>query len=191
MTLPPLSYSNFFDTEINETLKESPLRKFSALWDKIFSTENLDNPPPLLSINFFATGLFPEHSTEGFTYEFFRHCETKKFRQKIENRDITLWSIKFCGTRNERNTKGFPLPNLSTLWDKKIDGKSWYPFPPLLCIKFFATRNFLIHRSVPQRIFLVLCDKKFWTKGKVVHRIWKSVVELMFVEKFRKIDFKQ
>ena len=42
---PPLSRL-FSIPEINETLKDSPLRKFSALWDKKFSTENLDTPSP-------------------------------------------------------------------------------------------------------------------------------------------------
>ena len=66
-----------------------PLQKFSALWGKKFSTEDLDTPTPhpapptLLSINFFATRNFLKHSTEGFPYEIFRHCETKNFWQRI------------------------------------------------------------------------------------------------------------
>ena len=104
-TPPPPLIQTFSIPEINETLKDSPppLRKFLALWDKKFSIENLETPPPpppLLSINFFATGNFLKHSTEGFTYQIFRHCETKKIRQKIENRGITLWSINFFDTRN-------------------------------------------------------------------------------------------
>ena len=51
-----------------------PLWKFSALCDRKFPTENPDTP--LLSINFFATGNFPKHSTEGYSYEAFRYCET-------------------------------------------------------------------------------------------------------------------
>ena len=53
-----------------------PLGKFLELRQKIL-TENLDTaPPPLLSINFSATGNFLKHSTEGFPYEVFRYCET-------------------------------------------------------------------------------------------------------------------
>ena len=123
----PLPLNQTFSIpEIIEILKDSPLRKFSALWDKKFSIKNFETPPPPLSINFFATGNSLKHSTEGFTYQIFRHWETKKIRQKIENCDITLW-----------------------------------------CINFFTTRNFLIHRSVPQRKFLVLWGKKFWTKSRV------------------------
>ena len=59
------------------------LRDFSALWDKKFSTKNLDNPLPLPSVNFFATGIFLKHSTEGFPCEIFRSCETDFFLQKI------------------------------------------------------------------------------------------------------------
>ena len=42
---PPL-IQTFSVPEISETLKSSPLRKFSALWDKKFPTENLETPPP-------------------------------------------------------------------------------------------------------------------------------------------------
>ena len=88
-----------------------PLRCFSALWDKKFSTENLDTSPPLLSINFLATGIFLKHSTERFPYEIFRHCETKKFRRKILILPPPLLSINFFGTRNQYNSKRFPYGN--------------------------------------------------------------------------------
>ena len=56
---------------------------------RYFETENFRRkivilpPLPLLSINFFATGSFLKHSTEGFLYEMFRYYETKQFRRKI------------------------------------------------------------------------------------------------------------
>ena len=124
---PPLIHKLFGYRKFSETQhRRVPLRNFSALWDKKFSTENLDTtplprpsysnffgtrnqcnskgfpygnfrhcetenfwrkllilPPPLLSINFFATGNFLKHSAEGFNHEIFRHCETKNFRRKI------------------------------------------------------------------------------------------------------------
>ena len=80
---PPL-IQTFSIPEIIATVKDSPLRKFSALWEKIFDRKSWNSPPPpLLSIKFIATGNFLKHSTEGFTYQFFRHCETIKIRQKI------------------------------------------------------------------------------------------------------------
>ena len=117
----------------------------SVQWDKKFSTENLDTPPPPLIQTFSIPEIIA--TVKDSPYGNFRHCETKK----------------------------------------RFDGKSWYPLPPLWCIKFFTTRSFLIHRNVPQWNFSVLWGKKLWK----VHRISKSVVELMFVENFRKLDFKQ
>ena len=61
-----LSYPETFslpDFFWNTAQKGSP-KKNSALRDKKNSTESLDTP---LSINFFATGIFLEHSTEKFT----------------------------------------------------------------------------------------------------------------------------
>ena len=43
---PPSLIQTFSVPEINETLKDPPLRKFSALWDKKFSIENLETSPP-------------------------------------------------------------------------------------------------------------------------------------------------
>ena len=47
-TLPPLVSKNFFDTRNFVKHRRVPLRSFSVLWDKKFSTENLETlrPPP-------------------------------------------------------------------------------------------------------------------------------------------------
>ena len=58
-----------------------PLRCFSALWDKKFPTEILDNTP--LLFKFFRYRKFLKHSRKRFPCEIFRHCETKKIRRKI------------------------------------------------------------------------------------------------------------
>ena len=97
---PPPPYPNFFDNGNYCNSKGFPYGNFRHCETKNFRRKILILPPPLLSINFIATGSFLKHSTEGFTYQIFRHCETKKIRQKIENRDITLWSIKFFDTWN-------------------------------------------------------------------------------------------
>ena len=83
LILPPPSYPNFFGTRNQCNSKGFPYGKLLALWDKKFSTENLDTAPLLFSINFFAAGNFLKRSTGGFPYEVFRYCETKKFRQRI------------------------------------------------------------------------------------------------------------
>ena len=53
------------------------------------STENLDTPLPPPLIQTFSVPEISETLKDS-PYQIFRHCETKKFRQKIENRDITL-----------------------------------------------------------------------------------------------------
>ena len=93
---PPLICMKIFDKRIFLNHQSVLQWNFSVQWDKIFRRKILILPP-LSYPNFFATGNFLKHSTEGFTYQIFRHCETKK---STENHDITLWSIKFFDTRN-------------------------------------------------------------------------------------------
>ena len=70
--------------KISETLKDSPPTEiFGTVRQKIFDRKSWNSPLPLLSINFFATGYFLKHSTEVFTYQIFRHCETKNFERKV------------------------------------------------------------------------------------------------------------
>ena len=111
LPLPPLIHTLFRYRKLSETQhRRVHLQNFSALWDKKFSTENLDTPPsPLLSIHFFATGNFLKHSTEGFTYKIFRHCETKNFRRKILILPPPLLSINFFATGKflKHSTEGF------------------------------------------------------------------------------------
>ena len=75
----PLSYPERFSIpESNETLKNSPTKIFSTVRQKK-SSETLDAPPPILSMNLFAIGKFLKHITEGFPYESFRYSETTNF----------------------------------------------------------------------------------------------------------------
>ena len=121
-TAPSLISNIFRYPELMEH-KRIPLQNFSALWDKKFLTENLDTPPSLLSINFFATGNFLKHSTDGFFNEIFRQCETKDFWQKSSLSPPFL-SIKFFETINFVKHKRVPLRNDSVLWDKTILSQS-------------------------------------------------------------------
>ena len=65
-------------------------------------------------------------------------------------------------------------------------------FPSLLSINFFDTRNFLKHRRISLLNFLALWDKNFSTENRdtLLHKVRKSVVELMFVKKSLKTKFK-
>ncbi len=98
----PLIHKLFRYRKFSETQRRRfQLRNFSARWDKKFSTENLDTlPPPHSSINFFATGKFLKHSTEGFLYEMFRYCKTKNFRWKILILPPLLLSMNFFAAGN-------------------------------------------------------------------------------------------
>ena len=164
LVIPPIMHKIFRYPKFSETLKGSPWN-FSALWDKKFSTENLDTPPPLVQ-----TFSIPEiiATVKDSPTEIFGTVRQKK---STENRDITLWSIKFFDPRINETLKDSPLLNFSALWDKKFStGNLDTPSPPpLWFIKFFAIRNFPIHQSVPQQNVSVLWDKNF--ERKVVHRI--------------------
>ena len=163
---PPLIHKLFGYRKFSETQERwVPLRSFSALWDKKCSTVNLETPPPHLSINFSATGMFLKHSTEGFPYGAFRHCETKHFYGNSWY--PPLLSINFFATGNllKHSTEGF-----GTVIQKLFDGKYWYStHPPPLLSKFFSTtENFWITAqnvsrtkffgTVRQKNF----DRKFW-----------------------------
>ena len=75
-------------------------------------------PPSPLSKNFFTTGNFLKHSTEGFSCEVFGYCETKK--NSTEDRDITSLSIKLFDTQNFLKHRRDSLRNDSILWNKTI-----------------------------------------------------------------------
>ena len=138
-------------------------------------------PPPLLE-NFRYQNSF---ETQVFSYEFYRHCETKIFqRSLVKNSTERFPPMKFFGTETKifdgkswysppssypytfslpeifwnRAQKGSPMKFFGTVRPKVFDGETWYP--SLWCINFLDTRSFPIHRSAPQRNFSVLWDKK-------------------------------
>ena len=129
------------------------------------STENLDTtPPPLLSINFFATGNFLKHSAEGFNYEIFRHCETK---YKIFRRKILILPpsySNFSGTRNQCNSKRLPEEMFGTV-RQKISTENLDSTPPPLLSKLFRYRKFseTQRRRFQLRNFLVSVVPNIYT----------------------------
>ena len=135
-----------------------PQRNFSA--QKIFERKSWYSPP-LLSINFFATGNFLKHSTEGFPYKIFRHCETKNFRKLLTLPPLIHKIFRYPKLSKNRKV---PLRIFSVLWDKKFSVEN--RDIPLLGIKFFDTRNFLKHTKVPLRNDSVLWDKTILTENR-------------------------
>ena len=191
----PLSIK-FFATRNFVKHRRVPLRDFSALWDKTFSMEILDIPP-LLCINFFATENFLKHSTEGF-------CETEKsFPTQFfgtVRQQIFYWKSWYSPLRHKtfrysilsETQKGSSAKWFGTVRQNNFDRKSWYP-PPLFSLTFFDTRNFLKHSRVSLRSFLALWHKNFSTESRdtLLHKVQKSVVELMFLKTLWKLNSKQ
>ena len=143
------------------------MKFFGTVRQKIVDGKYFYCPPPILSLNFFATRNFPKHSTEGFFYETFRYRETKKLSTEI--RAITLWSMNVSDTRNYWKTKGFPYELSRHFETKKISTENFStPSSHLLILKLFcyelvsetaqkgsSTKSF---GTLRQKIF----DKKSW-----------------------------
>ena len=89
--------------------------------------------PSFLSINFFATGNVLKHSTEGFLYEMFRYCGTKKIWRKIvilPPSSSPLIHKIFRFQKFSETQKGSPTKFFGTVRRQILDGKSWYSPPP-------------------------------------------------------------
>ena len=151
------------------------------------------SPPPLIHI-FFDTRFFLIHRSERFPYEIFRHCETDIFWRKIVILPPPLPPLihkffryqKFSETKKGSPTKYFRYCETTIFF---IENRAI----PLLGIKFFDTQNFLRHRRFPRRNFSELWDENFSTENRdtLLHKVHKSVVELMFVRTFWKLISKQ
>ena len=166
----PWTYS-LLEAFRNTAQKGSLAKFFGTARRKKNSPKNCDIS--LLSIKLFDTR--NQWHPKRFPYEFFRHCGTQNFRRK------------FCETQKVSPTKFF-----GTVRQNNFDRKSWYQ-PPLLSLTYFGTRNFLEHRRVPRRNFSALWDKKFSTENRdtFLHKVQKSVVELMLVKTLWKLISKQ
>ena len=103
-----------------------------------------------------------------------------------------LLSISFFDTRNFLKQRRVPLRSIFGTVGQQyffIENRDI----PLLGIKFFDTRNFLRHRRFPRRNFSEMWDENFSTENRdtLLHKVHKSVVELMFVRTFWKLISKQ
>ena len=80
---------------------------------------------------------------------------------------------------------------LSALWDNNF----WKEFSDIPCAKNLPIHEIFWYTEVfSNEIFRYPVTKNFereFVIPPLLHKIYKSVVELMFVENFRKLDFKQ
>ena len=118
---------------------------------------------PLLSIKcFFPTRKFLKHRMVPWR-SFFGAVREKSFRK---NREASpLFCLKLSDTRILSKPRRVLLWSLSALWEKDFSMK--FSDIPFLCIEFFATRNFLRHRIVPQRFFWY-CEPKIFEQNVVI-----------------------
>ena len=157
-------YQNFSETQH----KKVPLRNVRYCEAKPFSTENLDTPLRLLYINFFATGNFLKHSTDGSFYKAFQHCETKKFRRKSLILPPFIHQLFRYRQISETQYTRVPLRNFSALRDRKFLTEIVILPPPRTYPKTFCYRKFskTQHKRVPLLKFSALRDKMFLTENR-------------------------
>ena len=139
-----------------------PLRFFSALWDKMFSAEIFDTPPPRPSHPKISSlpEIFRNTAQNGSPAKFLGTARQKKSTKK---RNIILLSIKNFDTRNQWHHRGFPYEFFRNLRQKRFDRKLWYTPASFSSTNLFATGNFPKH-SIERflcKVFFTLRDKKF------------------------------
>ena len=131
IVIPPFFIDNFFPYQkFSETQKHE---FFSALWGKKLPTEKGDTPS--LIRNFSIIEIF--WNLEGFPYELFRYCETKKIRWKFVLPPPPLLSRIVFHTRNFLKHRRVPVRSFSVLWDKKFSVKPLCS-PDQLCSPSYA-----------------------------------------------------
>ena len=134
-------YLQHFRYPNNETLKDSPTKFSGTVRQKIFDVKSWYSPTLLLSINFFATENFLKHSTDGFPYEVFRYCETKKFNWKLWHNPLKHKIFRYPKLVRHKRV---PLKKILSLWDKKFWQKIVIlpPSPLPLIHKIFRYKKF-------------------------------------------------
>ena len=137
------------------------LRKFSALWDKNLSTQNLDTlpRPPLIQ-----TFSIPEviATVKDSPTENFGTVRQKFFDGKFDTPPPLIQT--FSIPENIAIVKDFPTEIFGTVRQKTFDGKSWYSPPPPSYPNFFDTRSYCNSKGFPYGNFRHCETKNFWRK---------------------------
>ena len=147
----PLLSKDFWYQNISETQEGAPTMFFGSLWQKNFDGK-LDTP--FLSLNYFGTRTFLKDKSvppRSFSVLWW----LKVFHGKTWNTPI-LHKV-FLGALNFLNHWRVLHKFIGTLRQKQLT-EPWCPYYP----KNFETRIILKHRTVRQRWFLAIWDKKNW-----------------------------
>ncbi len=147
----PLIHKLFRCRKLSETQhRRVHLQNFSALWDKKFSTENLDTPPSPLIHKLFRYRKFSERHRRMLQLRNFSAMWDKKFStENLDTPSSPLLSIHFFATGNflKHTAEGFLYEMFRYCKTKNFRRKILILPPPLLSIHFFATGNFLKHST--------------------------------------------
>ena len=155
---PPLILIFFRDQNFSEAqIRKVSLRKFSALWDKIFDTKSWHNS---LKPKIFRYPKLMRHWWV--PLRSFSALSDKNFWQKIVIFPPPLILIFFRDQKfSEAQIRKVSLRNFCALWDKIFDTKSWHNS---LKPKIFLNPKLMTHWWVPLRSFSALSGRKFWQK---------------------------
>ena len=164
-----------------------PLRNFSALWDqKNFDTKSWHNS---LKHKIFG---YPKLATHWrFPLPNFSELWDRHFLTDNRDTPSPLFSLNFFDTRSFVKQSRVPLRSIfGTVRQQFFYRKLW--FSPLRH-KVFRYPKFSETHTVCSTKFFVLWDENFSTENRdtLLHKVHKSVVELMFVRTLWKLISKQ
>ena len=151
---------------------------------KLFWTETCVTPSPLLIHKFLRYRKFSETQKVSPT-KFFGTVRQQSFDRKLWYPPLFLIPKVFRYQKFPESQKGSSTKFFGT-FRQVFDRKLWYSFPPPLIHKILRYLNF----SETQKVFLTkfLCTEKQKSfngnPDTLLHKVQKSVVELMFVKKF-------
>ena len=135
----------------SQTLQGSPRKFFRTVRTKKLA-KNPDTPN-------IQKILIPERfwNTEGFSYQNFWYCETKKFQQKIVINPSYAWI--FSIPENSETLKGYPTKGLCAVRQKTKK-------TVILLLSKKKQKSSWNTEGFPHELFLVLRDKKYSTENR-------------------------
>ena len=111
-------YQNFSETQHRRV----PLRNISALWDRKFSTENLDIPPPTPSHPNLSIPVIND-TLKCSPTKFFGAVRQKIFDGKFRYSPLLIYKLFRYRKLSEIQHRRVPLQSFSILRDKKVRQK--------------------------------------------------------------------